>query len=427
MTEITKVHLNNLQLIIGTNCNLRCPHCMGGDPQRNEQMPIEVIDKLIENIYGMDELSFIGYEISLYPDKVKDILDRFADSGISIRRLVFVTNGVIYSQQLMDVFNEFRFKHTNNPEMAKLIFSLDNFHFHNGFTKEKLMNNVDKYRAAAPDCKIAFNDLPHLTLYKKALSLDQNYLNYAPMVVIPFRNYIKADFLPECKNSTCSNGACIKNCIKTFVAVTPKGFVYLSDGAAFEAIGDNDYTHAIGNILDMELFEMIKQNNAKNENEVADLVFKNEKGLLWNTSYFLYKYFRFRIRAIEAIRNNDIEEYKKSLKYFDRAKEELKKRLRQVNMDENEDVNQFGLTFCKYVVGNINSEYGVFKLYEDHNDLAYLTRQYTFRLITEYSEFNPSHKKFLFPFIEYDIFMERWDAYEQNDIERFVPAYKKSR
>lgn len=30
-----KVHLNDLDIILGTKCNLNCKHCAGGQPQKH--------------------------------------------------------------------------------------------------------------------------------------------------------------------------------------------------------------------------------------------------------------------------------------------------------------------------------------------------------------------------------------------------------
>ena len=60
----TKCHLNNLAIILGTKCNLKCKHCLGGNPKEKMVIQNKYIDDLIPNITGIDELSFIGYDLN---------------------------------------------------------------------------------------------------------------------------------------------------------------------------------------------------------------------------------------------------------------------------------------------------------------------------------------------------------------------------
>ena len=106
-----KVFLNSLEIILGTRCNLKCSHCLGGDPKNMEIQP-QHIDKIIDNITGIDKLSFIGYEISLYIDKIKMIFDKLIAANTKVNRIVFCTNAVVFSQELADLFNDFRHNHT---------------------------------------------------------------------------------------------------------------------------------------------------------------------------------------------------------------------------------------------------------------------------------------------------------------------------
>ena len=99
---MVKVHLNNLAVIVGTACNLKCKHCLGGNPNKHMVIQEKYINDLTPNITGIDELSFIGYEDTLYIEEMKMIFDKLLSAGIKINRFTAFTNAVDYSQDLID-------------------------------------------------------------------------------------------------------------------------------------------------------------------------------------------------------------------------------------------------------------------------------------------------------------------------------------
>lgn len=304
-----KVHLNSLGLIIGTKCNLRCPHCLGGDPSIQE-LPIEYIDRIIDNIYGIDQLKFLGYEITLYIDKVREILQRFAESKVKISKLIFYTNGVVYSGELVNLFNDFRRNHTVYPEEAILQLSVDDFHFNSGFTWDKLYDNLKKYVDATSGCDFRLQTLDNgLFITGRAKNLKASDIVKIDKVICPNVQHNPIEFRTECRGNqnTCNNGNCVKNCLVSELILTPKGYLFCGDVKAFRAIDTDDYSLAIGHINSDPLYNMIMnyQNQYKSIPISKDNIFKDITNPMWNAYHLIHRYLQYKDNIYDLLRNGD--------------------------------------------------------------------------------------------------------------------------
>ena len=209
----TKCHLNNLAIILGTKCNLKCSHCLGGNPKEKMVIQNKYIDDLIPNITGIDELSFIGYEITFYIKEMKMIFDKLLNAGIKINRFTMNTNATIYSQQLTDLVKHYQ-KYVTYPDKIMIHFSDDIFHYHNGFNKEKMVKNAEKYIKELNNCQVAIQDFNKetetLVIQGRAENLDSSYIDRIKKVIIPITDNtnFRVEFRAKCqgKQNTCNNG-----------------------------------------------------------------------------------------------------------------------------------------------------------------------------------------------------------------------------
>ena len=58
MEENKKYYLDVLDIILGTQCNLKCRHCMGGSPPNHLTIDISCIENIIPDIYGINKLAW---------------------------------------------------------------------------------------------------------------------------------------------------------------------------------------------------------------------------------------------------------------------------------------------------------------------------------------------------------------------------------
>lgn len=312
---MTKVHLNKLAIILGTKCNLKCKHCLGGNPKENMVIQDKYIDELIPNLTGIDELSFIGYEITFYIKEIKMIFDKLLNAGIKINRFTMNTNAVIYSQQLTDLVKHYQ-KYVTYPDKVMMHFSDDIFHYHNGFTKEKMVKNAEKYIKELNNCQVAIQDFNKetetLVIQGRAKNLDSSYIDKIKKVNIPITDNtnFQVEFRPECKGkqNTCNNGNCVCNCIVSEIVMTPDGYIFVNDGMAFNAITTKNYIQSIGHISKMSLYDMVENQNknySQSKDKSVSIRFKDEYAVDWYVQKVVYDYVISVKQILQVVNGND--------------------------------------------------------------------------------------------------------------------------
>ena len=107
MGEDVKTVLEVDQLIfeVTRKCNMKCDHCLRGESQDCE-MSNEVVDRVLENITSIGELVITGGEPSLNVEAIKYIVSKIIEKDIGCDRFFIVTNGLVYSEQLVVVLLE---------------------------------------------------------------------------------------------------------------------------------------------------------------------------------------------------------------------------------------------------------------------------------------------------------------------------------
>lgn len=325
MEEImTKVHLNNLGIILGTKCNLKCGHCLGGDPKKHMTIQEKYIDDLIPTLTGIDELSFFGYEFTLYIPEARMVFDKLLQAGIKVNRFDVFTNAVKYSSALVEFVKHYK-NYVTYPDKVMLHLSEDKFHYNNGFTVEKWHENVQKYIKELGlnnymiqrfDNSVINCEAATLSICGRAKELNYEQLGGITKIDIPILNQTNqyVFFREKCEGSqnTCNNGECICNCIVSPMVLTPDGYVFKHDGMAFNALATGNYVQSIGHISNMSLYDMVQVTNKKfdeSKDSTIYVLFRDESSLTWCTQKLLYDYLQNVKKILKIVNDGAYMEY----------------------------------------------------------------------------------------------------------------------
>lgn len=300
-----KYQLSKLYLILGTQCNLKCKHCMGGDPKENISMNMKCIQRLIDDVSCIRELILGGYETTLYIPLMYEIIDTFINNGVRINHLHICTNAKVFSEELIE-FIKYAKQYLTSPEKTALFISDDIFHFNSGFTKEQLTENIERYRKANI-AKIEINDLRDgVAIVGRAEKLSREELKRYGCIKIVRKN------IPE---MICFN----KNNdykITSILGMTPNGYIYVADIKAFSALGNNDYSESMGNILQKSLTTLITEYREKIK-DVTDfdnvLILPTTLDGTAKELYITYQITRIRNQCLKAFEKNDKSLYDNSI------------------------------------------------------------------------------------------------------------------
>lgn len=142
-----KIILDSLAFCVTRRCNQNCNHCCKGKSQ-NIDMKEDVIDNLFRNkdmrIIEISHLSITGGEPTLVPNIINYLINTIIDLNISITsHVVFITNGLIYDQSIIDSINKLMnfLKSKEESKDVELVFEISNDQFHKRPNKDIL----DKY------------------------------------------------------------------------------------------------------------------------------------------------------------------------------------------------------------------------------------------------------------------------------------------
>lgn len=199
----------NLTFEVTRKCNIRCKHCMRGDPQ-NIEITREIVDQVLDNnnIESIDNLLFSGGEPTLNEDIIVYIIDKIIANNIDVKKITMVTNGKIFSNRIamsFQMFNAYRNKRlienarkifgdksatteeiiTNNyNKHADISFSNDQFH-------EEMYEVINAYKEKAPDLRYYLKGpMKEEDIYKTGRSTDGKEFTYT---LTPIRYYKEQD------------------------------------------------------------------------------------------------------------------------------------------------------------------------------------------------------------------------------------------
>lgn len=410
-----KVHLNSIDIILGTRCNLNCRHCAGGKP-KNMTIQEKYIDDLLDNLTGICTLAFSGYEISFYKNEIKMIFDKIKSRNINVDTIRFFTNAVFVDEELAEIFNDFRYNYTTHPKCAEFRFSNDKFHFNNGFTKEKLEENIKRYKTLIGDCLYYENNLDQgLSIRGNAKELKLDDIKDIDSVMIPHNggcNY--CEFRTSCKGEgLICKGA--KNCIVNPITLSPDGYIYGQDIEAFASIAEDNHLLALGHISEQSLFDIetkLIEDNQKSCRKTS----ANFQGLYdspWQTRYVFYHYILVREKMLEACKSRDSYIFADAVISYKDLRRQI---VNTIDKFKSKNLNTDDLYSCLSFIGEDYNELNEicssafrFSIYGSH--IANIDK---IERIYNRSFFAPNN--FIF---DYKKFKELWECYYNCDFNRF--------
>ena len=136
-----KITVRDLILELTTRCNMKCAHCLRGDHSVNwgpVDMEMPVIDTLFRKIDSIDNITLTGGEVSLWPNKIMDVLTLAKLHEKQIRGGFIATNGKNVTKKFLNACdkwqwfcleNQFSKKSLNTkmaPEEIKKALDLEN-------------------------------------------------------------------------------------------------------------------------------------------------------------------------------------------------------------------------------------------------------------------------------------------------------------
>lgn len=133
-----RISFNEIELEITRRCQLKCAHCMRGDAQ-DIDMSYEIIDRLLEQVKSIDSLVFTGGEPTLNLDGMKYFLDKLIENNIHLGRMSYITNGVLMTQDIIDVIRGYYdwIEHSDNHSKVYISIGVSDDRYHVGVDVQK--------------------------------------------------------------------------------------------------------------------------------------------------------------------------------------------------------------------------------------------------------------------------------------------------
>ena len=235
--SIQKYAFEGIYIELTRNCNLRCAHCLLGEPQDVTITP-EIIDSFLSQTSSISVLTIGGGEPLLEVDMLQYLLDALVKYSIPVLKIGFVTNGTICSDRVMQIINN-HLQH-NLKSLFKIEVSADIFH-----DRERSERCVEFYRSlAGKRCVIelhrGFEALRHSgrAAGKKSVCGVPT-LSISDAAIRPHRLNVTADKVIHCSMTLAANG----------------NLVYGND-ISFETADKL----ALGNVLESSLQDIIAKN-----------------------------------------------------------------------------------------------------------------------------------------------------------------------
>lgn len=419
MEENKKYYLDVLEIILGTRCNLKCRHCMGGSPPNHLTMKMSCIDNLIPDIYGINKLSFIGYETTLYIPLMQEIFDKLIKSNISINKITVCTNGKVYSQELVDFFKYASTK-TKYSGRNKLLISDDIFHLEQQNT-DTFMANVEKYKVNLSPAIVEINQLEDIILTGNANNLSRQDIRQAGIFDIGLlrsgkcEKFVIVDEYKKMCDDNCSDGNSYNNFVMSPIVISPNGFIYIYDVRAFKDLSEGSTSEGIADISKnrlsniIELSDIIKNVTSCDYDNLLNFQINDSK---WKLDYGLFKIISVEEKYVEVFENrNDI-----GFKILDRIAASKNWYLSIENPDKLPNVSKILYSLYLNEIENIKSIRIFFNYlkpstqnmrFEDYRKRIYNRHSATVSAITEI-------------WGDYNVWRKKWQAYENWDIDEFV-------
>jgi hypothetical protein len=122
------LNLDSLVVEVTRRCNMKCGHCMRGEPQ-NKTMRDEYMYDFLRQVSYISNVTFSGGEPTL-PSGIK-VIERFMeicnDLGVEVGNFYMVTNAKVWRPELPELINRL-FDFCSENEISSVDISGDRFH-----------------------------------------------------------------------------------------------------------------------------------------------------------------------------------------------------------------------------------------------------------------------------------------------------------
>lgn len=132
-----KYNIYNLVVEVGRKCNMKCTHCLRGEPE-DVTVDLNSLFKFLkdEKINYINSITFTGGEPTLYAKEIISIIDFIMKNNIEIYGFYIASNGLIVNLELMMKLVQFRAyissKCCLDDEDYICRYDISDDHFHDG-------------------------------------------------------------------------------------------------------------------------------------------------------------------------------------------------------------------------------------------------------------------------------------------------------
>lgn len=122
------IHYDTMVFEVTRRCNMACKHCMRGDAQCVD-MSDEVIDKALENVGEITNITFTGGEPTLNVQAIRHVLDVCKAREIPVYSFYLVTNGKTVTTDFLTAMIEwYAYTQKFDGDYSAVALSRDIFH-----------------------------------------------------------------------------------------------------------------------------------------------------------------------------------------------------------------------------------------------------------------------------------------------------------
>ncbi len=121
------MHIQDLVIEVTRRCNMRCDHCLRGNPQRKD-MDINLVNKLFNKIDSIGTLTLTGGEPSRKPEIIYAIRMACYHFNVSVGSVYCVANGKNVPDDFVNEMYDFFTITAEDRDACQLQMSGDNYH-----------------------------------------------------------------------------------------------------------------------------------------------------------------------------------------------------------------------------------------------------------------------------------------------------------
>ena len=120
------LRIDSLIVEVTRRCNMRCEHCLRGEPQ-NKSMKIKYVDSLFSKINTIGSITFTGGEPSLVPHIIRNIIRSANSYGVDIGNFYIATNAKKITKSFLETIT-YVYNCCSDNEISHIVYSNDRYH-----------------------------------------------------------------------------------------------------------------------------------------------------------------------------------------------------------------------------------------------------------------------------------------------------------